>query len=49
MLVGWRNWSHEEARPIIICKYHGMALRGSHISIESKDRSFNCLTIEVQF
>lgn len=34
--------------PEKICKYHGMVIGGSKISIESIDRSFNFLTVEVK-
>jgi len=36
-------------RSIIIYKYHGMGLGGSQISIECKDKPFNCSAIEVKF
>lgn len=39
----------QRARSIIICKYQGLGLGGSQISIEGIGRSFNCLAIEVQF
>lgn len=33
----------------LMCKNHGTGLGGNQISIESKGRSFNCSTIEVQY
>lgn len=37
----------QKARSKIICKYHGMGIEGSQISLESKGRSFNCSAIEI--